>query len=110
MGVRAIAQGSSLSSVAKKLRRRKFESQREARIVVFQCVEGWYIPRRRHSATDYNSREEYLAAAGRRKPNRLHETGSTPHSVDAIVDADFKRRICWPAIGAAQVVENCRYA
>ncbi len=32
------------------LNRRRFRSQAEARIAVFQWLEGWYYPHRRHSS------------------------------------------------------------
>lgn len=41
------------------LQRRKFQSQAEARMVLFQYIEGWYNPRRRHSALDYLSPVSY---------------------------------------------------
>jgi putative transposase len=41
------------------LQRRKFQSQAEARMVLFQYIEGWYNPRRRHSALDYVSPVSY---------------------------------------------------
>lgn len=49
------------------LDRRRFRSQVEARMAVFDYLEGFYNPRRRHSALDYKSPMEYertqLAAA-----------------------------------------------
>jgi len=49
------------------LDRRRFRSQVEARMAVFDYLEGFYNPRRRHSALDYQSPIEYerthLAAA-----------------------------------------------
>lgn len=49
------------------LARRRFQTQAEARMAVFDYVEGFYNPRRRHSALDYLSPIEYerrgLAAA-----------------------------------------------
>jgi putative transposase len=41
------------------LERRRFRSQAEARMAVFDYVEGFYNPRRRHSALDYKSPIEY---------------------------------------------------
>ena len=37
------------------LDRRRFRTQAEARMAVFDFVEGWYNPKRRHSALDYLS-------------------------------------------------------
>ena len=41
------------------LDRRRFRSQVEARMSVFDFIEGWYNPKRRHSALDYNSPMQY---------------------------------------------------
>lgn len=41
------------------LDRRRFHSQAEARMAVFDYLEGFYNPRRRHSALDYKSPVEY---------------------------------------------------
>jgi len=37
------------------LDRRRFKTQVEARMAVFEFIEGWYNPHRRHSALDYLS-------------------------------------------------------
>ena len=41
------------------LDRRRFRSQAEARMAVFDYIEGFYNPRRRHSALDYKSPIDY---------------------------------------------------
>jgi len=41
------------------LDRRRFRSQAEARLAVFQWIEGWYNPHRRHSALGYRSPINY---------------------------------------------------
>ena len=41
------------------LDRRRFTTQAEARMAVFEFIEGWYNPHRRHSATDYLSPVNY---------------------------------------------------
>jgi putative transposase len=41
------------------LNRRSFKTQVEARMAVFDFIEGWYNPHRRHSALDYHSPVEY---------------------------------------------------
>jgi putative transposase len=41
------------------LDRRSFKTQVEARIAVFDFIEGWYNPHRRHSALDYLSPINY---------------------------------------------------
>ncbi len=35
------------------LERHRFKTPREAEVVVFNFIEGWYNPRRRHSALGY---------------------------------------------------------
>lgn len=41
------------------LDRRQFQTQGEARTAVFTFIEGWYNPRRRHSALGYLSPIDY---------------------------------------------------
>ena len=41
------------------LDRQRFASQAIARLAVFDYIEGWYNPRRRHSALDYLSPMAY---------------------------------------------------
>jgi len=41
------------------LDRRRFHTQAEARMAVFEFIEGWYNPQRRHSALDYLSPINY---------------------------------------------------
>jgi len=41
------------------LDRRRFKTQVEARMAVFEFIEGWYNPHRRHSALDYLSPINY---------------------------------------------------
>jgi hypothetical protein len=41
------------------LDRQRFPTQVEARLAVFDFIEGWYIPHRRHSALDYESPINY---------------------------------------------------
>jgi putative transposase len=37
------------------LNRRRFKSQAEAKFAVFEWIEGWYNPHRRHSSLRYRS-------------------------------------------------------
>ena len=41
------------------LAQRRFRTQVEARMAVFEFIEGWYNPHRRHSALDYRSPVSY---------------------------------------------------
>ncbi len=45
------------------LDRRRFKSQAEARMAVFEFIEGWYNPHRRHSALGYKSPAVFERAA-----------------------------------------------
>jgi putative transposase len=45
------------------LDRRKFQTKAEARMAVFQFIEGWYNPGRRHSALGYQSPVNYERSA-----------------------------------------------
>ena len=47
------------------LDRHTFHTQAEARLVVFEFIEGWYNPHRRHSALDYLSPNRYEALHAR---------------------------------------------
>ena len=44
------------------LNRRRFRSQAEAKMAVFEWIEGWYNPRRRHSSLGYRSPVNYERA------------------------------------------------
>ena len=44
------------------LNRRRFKSQAEARMAVFEWIEGWYNPHRRHSGLGYRSPANYERA------------------------------------------------
>jgi putative transposase len=55
--------------------RQRFPTQAEARLAVFDFIEGWYNPRRRHSALDYLSPIVFEQAPGRW--NRPVTSGST---------------------------------
>lgn len=44
------------------LNRRRFQSQAEARMAVFEWIEGWYNPHRRHSSLGYRSPVNYERA------------------------------------------------
>jgi putative transposase len=61
------------------LDRRSFKTQIEARIAIFEFIEGWYNPHRRHSALDYLSPIEYERSYSKetcyRSPTPSTETG-----------------------------------
>jgi transposase InsO family protein len=39
--------------------RHRFQTQAEARLAIFEFIEGWYNPHRRHSALGYHSPVNY---------------------------------------------------
>ena len=41
------------------LDRRKFKTKAEARMAIFEFIEGWYNPAQRHSALEYQSPINY---------------------------------------------------
>ncbi len=46
----------------------RFRTQTEARMAIFEFIEGWYNLQRRHSALDYQSPINY---------ERIHQDGKT---------------------------------
>jgi putative transposase len=54
------------------LSRRRFKTQAEAKMAVFEWIEGWYNPHRRHSSLGYRSPVNYERAHQRSN----HETKS----------------------------------
>jgi putative transposase len=61
------------------LNRRRFKTQVEARMALFDFIEGWYNPHRRHSALDYlspiNDEWSHSAQADHRSPTPSTESG-----------------------------------
>ena len=61
------------------LDRRHFKTQLEARMAIFEFIEGWYNPHRRHSALDYLSPIDYEHTARQntwyRSPSPSTESG-----------------------------------
>ena len=51
--------------------RRSFRAQAEARLAIFQFIEGWYNPRRRHSALGYLSPNDYERSAAKETPRAV---------------------------------------
>ena len=75
------------------LERRRFRSHAEARMAVFEFIEGWYNPRRRHCHRISVTRQLRKEPATPRSPKSItvHEIGSTPRT-----DAD--KHVVWPDI------------
>jgi putative transposase len=57
------------------LDRQRFRTQADAQLAVFDFIEGWYNPRRRHSALDYRSPMVYERTHG--TDTRSVASGST---------------------------------
>ena len=66
------------------LDRHRFPNQAEARIAVFDFIEGWYNTQRRHSSLDYDSPIEYERRHAARSPTSAPKTGfvGAPYSHD----------------------------
>lgn len=59
------------------LDRTRFETQVEARMAVFEWIEAWYNPRRRHSSIGYLSPNEFEAQSAESK--NAERGGAAPH-------------------------------
>ena len=74
------------------LDRRRFKTQIEARMAIFEFIEGWYNPHRRHSALDYLSPIDYERAYGAqpnfpcRDEQPLKESAPPPTAAGKIED------------------------
>ncbi len=53
------------------INRRAFQTQAEARMALFEFIEGWYNPRRRHSALGYLSPNDFERAAAKEMPRAV---------------------------------------
>ncbi|MDI6809838.1 MAG: IS3 family transposase, partial [Candidatus Eisenbacteria bacterium] len=65
--------------------RRRFRNQAEARMAIFDFIEGWYNPHRRHSGIEYESPVNYEKRLGsqttrKNQKNDFH-TGSESHDL-----------------------------
>jgi hypothetical protein len=55
----AMAESFFASVECELIERRSFQTKTEARLALFSYIEGWYNPRRRHSALGYRSPADY---------------------------------------------------
>ena len=64
------------------LDRRSFQTHAEARMAVFQYIEGWYNTHRRHSSIDYYApiafERRYTSSIQHVEPLTVHQIGATP--------------------------------
>jgi putative transposase len=58
--------------------RRKFRTKAEARMAIFQFIEGWYNPGRRHSAIGYQSPIDYERRAQERLESASPQLSTEP--------------------------------
>jgi putative transposase len=62
--------------------RRSWKTKTEARLALFTYIEGWYNPRRRHSALGYRSPESFeqnpVPIGRKRRPKRKHGFPTAP--------------------------------
>ena len=67
------------------LDRRSFQTHAEARMAVFQYIEGWYNTHRRHSSIGYYApiafERRYTSSIQHVEPLTVHQIGATPDSV-----------------------------
>jgi len=75
----AMAESFFASLECELLDRRVFRTQVEARMEVFRYIEGWYNPRRRHSALGYLSPVRFEAEYGARVRPTLAPPTQSPH-------------------------------
>ena len=88
------------------IERRAFRTHAEARMAVFEFIEGWYNTRRRHSALGYRSPNEFERAAtdpgGRTKDARLH--GETDLGAFPTPQSDVHDHL--PGLAVPPVIDN----
>ena len=79
--------------------RRSFRTQAEARMAIFQFIEGWYNPRRRHSALGYLSPNDYERDAAKATPGAVRNVHRPARGVPgACWSGEPKGKISPPAI------------
>ena len=71
--------------------RRSFRTQAEARMAIFQFIEGWYNPRRRHSALGYLSPNDYERDAAKATPGcSAQRSSSGPRGARCLLERRAK--------------------
>ncbi len=74
----AVAESFSVSLQTELLDRSVWATRAELDRAVFAYIEGFYNPRRRHSALDYLSPADYESTHSRPKPLRRHDPYHSP--------------------------------
>jgi len=84
------------------LDRTSFKTQAEARMAIFEFIEGWYNPHRRHSALDYLSpidyERAYAAQPGSRRSDQLEKNTAPPPLAAGKTGEEDKRRSTQPVM------------
>ena len=87
------------------LDRRSFQTHAEARMAVFQYIEGWYNTHRRHSSIGYYApiafERRYTSSIQHVEPLTVHQIGATPLLVSSI-HSDKKAEKPVPAMSTRQ--------
>jgi putative transposase len=64
----ALAESFFATLACERLDRSRFRTPEQAEMAVFECIEGWFNPHRRHSAIGYLSPMEYERRHARKSP------------------------------------------
>ena len=81
------------------INRPSFRTQAEARRAIFQFIEGWYNPRRRHSALGYLSPNDFERAAAEAMPRAARKLHRPAQAVpDASRSSELKGKTSPPGI------------
>ena len=104
----AMAESFFASLECELLNRRIFRTQVDARMEVFRYIEGWYNPRRRHSALGYLSPLRFEAEHGARVQPTLAPPTPSPHPSpaegSALHSAAPQRSPLTPRVEGGQVI------
>ena len=93
---------------------RSFQNHAEARMAVFQYIEGWYNTHRRHSSIGYYApiafERRYASSIQHAEPLTVHQIGATPlldksHIIQSVGTGDFLHDPFFAGLEDSSVVE-----
>ena len=93
---------------------RSFQNHAEARMAVFQYIEGWYNTHRRHSSIGYYApiafERRYTSSIQHAEPLTVHQIGATPlldksHIIQSVGTGDFLHDPFFAGLEDSSVVE-----